>query len=108
MLEGKLALGGVTRVSLPQDSMAVTRNNLATFKSRPDVLLDSLIGRLFPNLGLHLTEPDENLLVSKTVKRAGETVESGSIGKERIRESRADKFTGVSRDIATLMVTGIR
>jgi hypothetical protein len=84
MLQRKLALSSVTGISFPEDSVAVSGNNLTTLEGRPDVLLDSLIGCILTNLPLHLAKPDKDFLISETVKGASETVEGGRVGKERI------------------------
>lgn len=105
MLKSKLALGSVTRIGLSQDGMTITRHDLAGLESGPDVVLDLLVGRFFTDLVLHLAEPDENLLVGETVKRASKTTEGGTIGKERIRQSGTDKLAGMGGDITALMIT---
>ena len=108
VLQGEFTLSGVTRIGLAEDGVTVTRDDLASLQGAPDVLLDSLVGGVFANLGLHLPQPDENLLVGETMERTGQTVESGSVGKERIGESRADQLASVGRDVATFVVTGTR
>lgn len=90
MLEGEFALGSVTRVSLPQNCVAVTGDNLATLESGPNVFLDSVVCGLFTNLGLQLAKPDKDFLIGKSMKRTGETVKSSAVGKERIREGRSN------------------
>jgi hypothetical protein len=104
MLERKLALGGIPGVGLAQHGVAVARNHLAALEGRPDVLLDSLIRRIFANLGLHLAQPDQDFLVRQTMERARETVERGGERKEGVGESRANEFSGVGRDITTFVV----
>ena len=104
VLESEFTLGSVTGVGLAEHSVAVTRDDLATLKGRPDVLLDGLVGGRVANLGLHLPEPDEDLLVGKTVERTSETVESGGVGEEGVGERRADELAGVGRDVSTLVV----
>lgn len=84
MLERKLALCGVTRICLPQHSVAVPGHNLATLESRPDVLFDSFIAGTLTDLGLHFTEPYEDFLVSETVEGTGKTVEGCTVGEERV------------------------
>jgi hypothetical protein len=112
VLEGKLALGGVTGVlqnsvigrflinsthGLPQDSVSVTGNDLSTLKGRPNVLGDLLVGGRLSDLGLHLLDPSEDLLVGETtvstvgnrclpVEGTGKTVKGSSVGEERVGE----------------------
>jgi hypothetical protein len=105
VLESKLALGHVARISLPQDGVTVTGNDLATLEGRPDVLFDSLVRRFFTDLGLHLAKPDKDFLVGETVERPSETIEGSAVSKEGIRESGANEFASVSRNITALMVT---
>ena len=105
VLQGKLALSGVTGISLTEDGVTVTGNDLTTLEGRPDVLLDGLIGSVLTDLGLHLAQPDKDFLVGKTVKGTSETVQGGSKGEEGVGESRADELAGVGGDIATLVVT---
>jgi hypothetical protein len=104
VFEGKFALGSVARVGLAKDSMAVTWDDLARLEGLPDISTDLVIGGIFANLSLHLGQPDENLLVGKTMKRTGKTIKGSSKGEERIGEGGADKLPGVSRDIATFVV----
>lgn len=105
MLQGKLALSGVTGISLTEDGVTVTGNDLTTLEGRPDVLLDGLIGSVLTDLGLHLAQPDKDFLVGKTVKGTSETVQGGSKGEEGVGEGGADKFAGVSGNITTFVVT---
>lgn len=51
--------------------MSVTRNNLTTLKSSPNVLLDSLISWLFPDLRDHALQPDKDFLVSQSIMVIG-------------------------------------
>ena len=108
VLERELALGGVARVRLAEDGVAVARDDLTTIQRRPDILLHSLISGILANLGLHPAEPDEHLLVRKAVERASETVQRGTEGEERIRERGADELAGVRGDVATLVITALR
>lgn len=105
MLECKLALGGVTRVGLPEDSVTVSGDNLATVEGRPDVFLNSLVTGVGTDLALHPCQPDEYFLVSKTVERTRETVQRGTEGEERVREGGADKLASVSRNVSSLVIT---
>ena len=104
VLESELALSSVARIGLAEDGVAVTGNDLAGLEGAPDVLTDSLIGGVLADLGLHLLQPDEDLLVGKTVERTSETVEGGGIGKEGVGEGGADELAGVGRDVATFVV----
>lgn len=106
VLERELALSGVARVGLAEDSMAVAGHDLATLEGRPDVLADGLVRGVGANLGLHLAQPKEHLLVCKTMERAGETVQGGAKREEGVREGGADKLAGVRGDIATFVVAG--
>ena len=105
MLERELALRHITRIGLPEDGVTVTRDNLSAFEGRPDVLTDCLVGRVLANLGLHLAEPDKDLLVCETMKRASKAVQGGSKGEVGIRESGADELASVGGDVATFVVS---
>jgi hypothetical protein len=102
---GKLALRDVTGVGLSQDGVAVTGNNTALLKSGPEVVLDVLVAKVVANLGLHIGEPLENLLVGKTVQGTGKTVETSGEREERRGESRADQVGGVGGNVTTLVVS---
>ena len=108
VLESKFALGSVARIGLSQNSMTITRDDLASLESGPDVVLDLLVRRFLTDLGLHLAKPDENLLVGETVKRTSKTIKGSTIGEERVRQSGTDKFAGVGRNVTALMVTECR
>lgn len=43
LLLGEFALGDVTRVSLPQDGVAITWDNLSGLEGRPEVVGDGLV-----------------------------------------------------------------
>ena len=66
MLQGKLALSGVTGISLTEDGVTVTGNDLTTLEGRPDVLLDGLVRCVLADLRLHTAQPDEHFLVGET------------------------------------------
>ena len=105
MLQCKFTLGSVARVSLPQDGMAITRNNLATLKGRPDIFFDGLIGCIFTDLGLHFAKPDKHLLIGKTVKGTSKPIKGSGVGEERVREGRTNEFSSVSGNISTFVIT---
>jgi hypothetical protein len=104
MLQGEFTLGGVTRVGLPENRMSITGNNLTTFKGGPDVFFDSLVRCILTDLCLHLAEPDKHFLIGKAVERTSEPVKGSSVGKERVRERRTDKFSSVCGNISTFVV----
>ena len=52
---------------LAKDSVPITRNDLPTLKSRPDILSDSLVSGVLADLLDHLLQPEENLLVGEAV-----------------------------------------
>lgn len=92
MLQGELTLSSVTGISLTQDSMAITRNDLATVKGIPKVLLDIFFRGINTNSILQLQGPTEDFLVGQTVKRTSQTVQTGGERKIRIREGRTDQM----------------
>ena len=84
VLQGKFALSSVTRIGLAEDCVAISRDNVSTVEGFPDVFADSLVRSILADLGLHLAKPDEDFLISKAVKRAGKTIQSSGVGKERV------------------------
>jgi hypothetical protein len=96
VLEGELTLASVTGVGLSQDSVTVTRNDLARLEGLPDVVLDLLVGGVRADFGTEFEGPAEDFLVGKTVEGTSKTVETGSEGQVRVRESTADKVGSVS------------
>lgn len=104
VLLGKLALGHVAGVSLAENGVAVTGDDLAGVEGGPEVVGDGLVGQIVADGSLHLGEPVEDLLVGKTVERAGETVQASGKGEEGGGEGRADQVSGVGADVATLVV----
>jgi hypothetical protein len=71
LTESELALRSVARVGLAQDGVAIARNDTASVQGIPEVLSDSLITEVVANGLLHLSEPEQDLLVSQAMKRAG-------------------------------------
>lgn len=108
VLQSEFTLSSVTGVSLTENGVAITRNDLSTLEGRPDVLLDGIVSGVLTNLRLHLAQPEKNLLVGETVKGTGETIQGSTEGEEGIGEGGADQFTGVSRDVTTFMITDRR
>lgn len=105
VLLGERSLGHVSWVSLAEDGVAVTWNDLSSVKGGPEVLLDLLIGKIVADGGLHLGEPVKDLLVGKTVEWASKTVKASGEGEHRGAESRADQVGGVGADVTTLMIS---
>ncbi|KAI6759071.1 hypothetical protein HG531_013832 [Fusarium graminearum] len=104
LLLGKSALSHVTRVSLSENGVAVTGDDTAGVEGGPEVVSDGLVAKVIANGLLELGEPVEDLLVSKTVEGTSKTVETSGEREEGGAESRADKVSGVGRDVATLVV----
>lgn len=105
VLESELALRDVTWVSLAEDGVAVTWNNLASVEGGPEVVSDGLVAEIVTNGSLHLLEPVEDLLVGKTVERTSQTVETSGEGQHWGAESGADQVGGVGTDVSTLVVS---
>jgi hypothetical protein len=105
VLLGELALGDVTGVSLAEDGVAVTGNDLASLEGGPEVVLDGLVAEVVANSLLHLLEPDEDLLVGETVERTGKTVETSGQGEVGGGESGTDQVGGVGGNVTTLVVS---
>lgn len=74
VLEGELTLASVSGIGLTEDSMTVTGNDLARFKSAPHKLGELLVGDFTTKLSLDLGEPHKHFLVSQAVEGTGETV----------------------------------
>jgi hypothetical protein len=53
---------------------------------------------------LHFSEPNEDFLVSKAVKRASEAVQGSTKRQEGVRESRSDEFSSVGGNVASFMI----
>jgi len=100
----ELALGHVAGVGLAEDGVAVTRNDTAGVEGRPEVVSDGLVAEVIANALLHLGEPVEHLLVGKAVQGTGKTVKASSEREEGRAESTANQVSGVSADVATLVV----
>lgn len=86
VLLGELALGDVAGVGLAENGVAVAGDDLARLEGGPQVVLDGLVTEVVADGLLHLGEPVEHLLVSKTVERTGKTVETSSQGQVRRAE----------------------
>jgi len=104
MCLGECTLSHVTRISLAENCVTVTWNNLASLEGRPEVLGDSLVAKIVTNRGLHLGEPVQNLLVGKTVERTGETIETSCKGQHGGAESAANQVGGVGTDVSSLVI----
>jgi hypothetical protein len=105
VLLGELALGDVTGVSLAEDGVAVSGNDLAGLEGRPEVVLDGLVAEVVANGLLHLLEPDKDLLVGQTVERTSETVETSGQGEVGGGKSGTDQVGGVGGNVTTLVVS---
>jgi hypothetical protein len=104
LLEGELALGGVTGVGLTENGVSVSGNDTSSVKGGPEVVLDGGVRKVVTDGLLHLGEPVKDLLVGKSVKGTGKTVKSGSEGEHGGRESGSDQVGGVGRDVSSLVV----
>lgn len=104
LAEGKLALGDVTGVSLTKDGVTISGDDLARVEGGPQVVLDGLVAEVAADGLLHLSEPVEHLLVSQSVKRTSETVETGREREHGGAQSTTDKVGSVGANITTLVV----
>jgi hypothetical protein len=115
VLERKLPLRSVSGVGLSQDGVTVSGNDTG-LQGLPTVLLDLGVGGVLSDLGLHLLDPPQDLLVGKTVQGTGETerlaagsaagrrvflmsaylpVQGSGVRKEGVRQGGTDQVTGV-------------
>ena len=104
LAQSKLALGDVTGVSLTQNSVTVTGNDLTGVQSGPQVVGDRLVSKVVANSLLHLGEPVQDFLVGKTVKRTSQTLETGREGEHGGAQSGTNQVGGVGADVTTLVV----
>lgn len=72
--------------------MSVAGNDLAAAKRLPEVVADTLVGDVLPDLLRHGELPAENFLVRESVKRPGQTQKGGGIGEERVGECGPDEI----------------
>jgi len=103
LLEREFTLGHVAGVGLPQDGVAVARNNTTSVQGGPEVILNGLVAEVVADSFLHLAEPVQNFLVGQSVERTSKAVQTSSKGEHRGAESRSDQVSGVSRNITTLL-----
>ena len=67
------------------------RDDLSALQCLPKVLLDLVVSNVGTELLLHVHLPSQDFLVGESVKRTGESEESGRVGEVRIREGRSDQ-----------------
>lgn len=104
LAESKLALGDVTGVSLAQNGVTVTGDDLAAVKGGPEVVLDGLVTDVAADGLLHLGDPVQDLLVSETVKGTGKTLETSGQREHGGAQGTANQVGGVGTDVTTLVV----
>ena len=104
LAEGKLALRDVTGVSLTKDGVTISGDDLAGVEGGPQVVLDGLVAEVTADGLLHLGEPVEHLLVSQSVERTSETVETGREREHGGAQSTTNKVGSVGANVTTLVV----
>lgn len=104
VLQGKLTLAHVAWVSLSEDSVSESWNNLSRVQSIPNSLLDDFNVSGVSELLLQFNSPAEDFLVGKSVEWTSKTSHTSSEGEVWVRESRADKVGGVGTDITSLVI----
>jgi len=102
---GEFTLGHITGISLAENGMAITWNNLTSLESGPKVVGDGLIAEIVANGSLHLGEPVQDFLVGETVERTSKTIETSGKGQHRGAESTSNQVSGVGANITTLMIS---
>lgn len=105
MVLSKGSLGHVTRISLAENGVAISGNDLSTLQCSPQIISNGLVAEIVANSSLHLCEPGQDLLVSETVERAGETIETSSKRQHGGAESASNQVGGVCADVAALVVS---
>lgn len=107
VLQGELALALVTRISLAQHSVTVARNDLTSLQGLPGEVSDGLLVdflALGNELGLQGLDPAQDLLVSQTVQRTSQSVQTSREGQVRIGQGGANQVSGVGRGVTTLVI----
>lgn len=105
VLKGKLALAGVSGVSLTKDSVSVAGNDTASLERVPDKFPELFISDgIGSEVSNELGEPNKDFLVSETMERSGKTVQSSSKGEVGVRKGRANQVGSVGRYITSLVV----
>jgi len=104
ILQSELTLASVTGISLSENSVSESGDDLTRVKSVPESLLHNLNINTTCELLLEVLSPLEHFLVGKTVERTSKTVHTGGEREIRIGESATHQVSGVSRNITTLVI----
>jgi hypothetical protein len=99
------ALSHITGISLAENGVSISWNNLPSLESGPKVVLDSLVAEIIANSSLHLGKPVQDFLVGETVERPSKTVKTSSQGEHGRAERTTNQVGSVGADIATFMVS---
>lgn len=105
VLLGEGSLGHITGVGLPENGMAISRDDLAGLESGPQVVGNGLVAEIIANGSFHLSEPVQYFLVGKAVERTSETIETSSKREHRRAEGASYQVSGVGTDVAALVVS---
>mmetsp|Transcript_12445 Transcript_12445/g.13636 ORF Transcript_12445/g.13636 Transcript_12445/m.13636 type:complete len:318 (+) Transcript_12445:656-1609(+) len=104
-LLSELSLGSVSRISLSQDSMTVSGNNSTGLKNVPQGFFQIFFVDVITQLFSKIYEELENFLVSQSMERSSQTIETSRERKVRITEGGSNKMNGMSTDVSSFVVT---
>lgn len=95
----------VSRISVSQDGVTVTWDDLSGGKGVVGEFLNLSFGNIVTDFLLDVKEPSEDFLVGQTVEGTGKTVDTTGVSEERISKSGTDEMGGVSTDVTTFVIT---
>ena len=102
---GEVSEMGVSGVSMSQDSMSVSWNDLTFSQSSVSEFSDLSLTNIVSEFFLKVKQPSQDFLISETVEGTSQTIKTSGVREIRISQSRTNQVSGVGRDITTFVVT---
>jgi len=104
VFNGEFSLMDVSGISVSEDGMTITGDDLSGSEGSLGEFLDLFGGDVVTEFGLKVQQPSQDFLIGKTVEGASETVKGSGVREIRISQSGTDQMASVGRDVTTFVI----
>lgn len=105
VFNGEFSLVDVSGISVSEDGVTVSWNNLSGGQGSVGEFSDLFVGDVASEFLLKVQQPSQDFLIGQTVEWASKTVEGSRVREIRISQSRSDQVGSVGRDVTTFVIT---
>jgi hypothetical protein len=104
VFNGEFSLMDISGVSVSEDGVTITGNDLSGTEGSLGEFLDLFSGDVVTEFSLQVQQPSQDFLIGETVEGTSETVKGSGVREIRISQSGTDQVASMGRDVTTFVI----